>query len=52
MTSYDKIWDTAEDNHGIITSSLARGLGVKPAALMAMSFSAASSPQAYASNVS
>ncbi len=36
MTSYDKIWDTAEDNHGIITSSRARELGVKPAALVSM----------------
>lgn len=36
MTSYDKIWDTAEDNHGIITSAQAKSLGVKPAALVSM----------------
>lgn len=36
MTSYDKIWDTAEDNHGIITSAQAKKLGVKPAAMVSM----------------
>ena len=36
MTSYEKIWDTAEDNHGVITSAQARRLGVKPAALVSM----------------
>ena len=36
MTSYEKIWDTAEDNHGVITSEQARRLGVKPAALVSM----------------
>ena len=37
MTSYEKIWDTAEDNHGVITSAQAKRLGVKPAALVSMS---------------
>ena len=36
MTSYEKIWDTAEDNHGVITTAQARRLGVKPAALVSM----------------
>ena len=36
MTSYEKIWDTAEDNHGVITSAQAKRLGVKPAALVSM----------------
>ncbi len=36
MTSYEKIWDTAEDNHGVITSAQASRLGVKPAALVSM----------------
>ena len=36
MTSYEKIWDTAEDNHGVITSAQAKKLGVKPAALVSM----------------
>ena len=37
MTSYEKIWDTAEDNHGVITSAQAKRLGVKPASLVSMS---------------
>ena len=36
MTSYEKIWDTAEDNHGVITTAQARRLGVKPAALVSL----------------
>lgn len=36
MISYDKIWDTAEDNHGVITSAQAKKLGVKHAALVSM----------------
>lgn len=36
MTSYEKIWDTAEDNHGVITSAQAKRLGVKPAALVSL----------------
>ena len=36
MTSYEKIWDTAEDNHGVITSAQAKELGVKPAALVSL----------------
>ena len=36
MTSYDKIWDTAEDNHGVITSAQAKVLGVKPASLVSL----------------
>ena len=36
MTSYDKIWDTAEDNYGVITSAQAQALGVKPASLVSL----------------
>ena len=36
MTSYEKIWDTAEDNHGVITSAQAKKLAVKPAALVSL----------------
>ncbi len=36
MTSYERIWDTAEDNHGVITTAQAKRLGVKPAALVSM----------------
>lgn len=36
MTSYEKIWDVAEDNHGVITTAKARALGVGPAALVSM----------------
>lgn len=36
MTSYEKIWDTAEDNHGVITSAQAKKLGVKPASLVSL----------------
>jgi len=36
MTSYEKIWDVAEDNHGVITSVQARVLGVSAAALVSL----------------
>ncbi len=36
MTSYEKIWDIAEDHHGVITSAQARKVGVRPAAMVSM----------------
>lgn len=36
MTSYDKIWDIAEDNHGVITSAQAKRLGVGPKSMVSM----------------
>ena len=36
MTSYEKIWDVAEDNHGVITTAQARRLGVGAPALVSM----------------
>lgn len=36
MTSYEKIWDVAEDNHGVITSAQAKRLGVGPKAMVSM----------------
>lgn len=36
MTSYQKIWDVAEDNHGVITSAQAKALGVPAAALVSL----------------
>lgn len=36
MTAYEKIWDVAEDNHGVITSAQARALGVSAAALVSL----------------
>lgn len=36
MTSYDKIWDYAEDHYGLITSAQAVALGVDKHALPAM----------------
>lgn len=28
MASYEKIWDTAEDNHGVVTSAQAKRQGL------------------------
>jgi len=36
MTAYEKIWDYAENNHGIITTGQAQKLGVDKGALPAM----------------
>ncbi len=36
MTSYEKIWDVAEDNHGVITTEQARKLGVAASSLVSM----------------
>ena len=36
MTSYEKIWDVAEDNHGVITTARAAEHGVPAAALVSM----------------
>lgn len=36
MTSYEKIWDVAEDNHGVITSAQASRLGVGPKSMVSM----------------
>lgn len=36
MTAYEKIWDYAENNHGIITTAQAKKLGVDKGALPAM----------------
>ena len=36
MTSYDKIWDYAEDHYGLITNAQAGALGVDKHALPAM----------------
>lgn len=36
MTSFQKIWDVAEDNHGVITTAQAQKLGVNAPALVSM----------------
>lgn len=36
MTSYEKIWDVAEDNHGVITSAQASSLGVSNKSMVSM----------------
>lgn len=36
MTAYEKIWDVAEDNHGVITSAQASKLGVGPKSMVSM----------------
>lgn len=36
MTSYEKIWDIAEENHGVISSAQALRVGVPAAALVSM----------------
>lgn len=39
MTAYKRIWDVAEDNHGVITSAQARRLGISAAAVVSMAAS-------------
>lgn len=36
MTAYEKIWDVAEDNHGVITTAQAKSRGVSAAALVSL----------------